>query len=153
MVIPWEDQLSSYSRSTNGSLRGKALMKYKQKWWDIWRTGMHSFTMCRLCFPPALCLVQCCTFSQVRRGADQVLLHWIKNGMVLPCAPVRAHTLAVSYNSASELLRQMLVLRICQSKDVFFFSPFPTVQFSWDTAPCQANVSFILGRDVLKCFT
>lgn len=60
MEIPCEDQFSSYSRSTNGSLRGKALMKYKQKWWDIWRTRMHSFTMYRLCFPPpfsALCNV------------------------------------------------------------------------------------------------
>lgn len=65
MEIPWEDQLSYYSSSINGSLRGKVVVKYKQKWWDIWRTGMRSFTMCCLCFPSALCLVQHLTLCSV----------------------------------------------------------------------------------------
>ena len=102
----------------------------------------------------SLCLVQCLTFCQVRRSADRVFLqrNWIKGEMILPCASVRVHTfLAVSYNSTSELLRWTLVLKICQSKDLFF--PFTTVLFPWDMAHCQANVSPILERDILRCFT
>lgn len=110
---------------------------------------MRSFTMCCLCFPSALCLVQHLTLCQARCCADQVFLqrNWIKDETVPPCASVRAHTfLAVSYSSTSELLRRTLVLKICQSKDVLF--PFTTVLFSWDVAPCQANVSLILERDI-----
>lgn len=102
----------------------------------------------------SLCLVQCLTFCQVRRCADQVFLqrNWTKDETVLPRASVRAHTfLALSYNSTSELLRRMLVLKVCQSKDLFF--PFTPLLFSWDMAHCQANVSLLLERDILRCFT
>ena len=54
MEIPWEDQLSNYSSSINGSPRGKELVKYTQKWRGIWRTEVRSFTMCCFCFPFAL---------------------------------------------------------------------------------------------------
>jgi len=72
----------------------------------------------------SLCLAQSFTFRQVRCGADQVFLqrNWTKDEMALLRASVRAHTfLAVSYSSTSELPRWKLVLKICQSKDLFFF--------------------------------
>lgn len=44
--ISWEEQLSYYSSSENGSLRGEERVKYKQKWWSTWSTGMHSSALC-----------------------------------------------------------------------------------------------------------
>lgn len=151
MEIPWEDQLSYYSSSVNGSLRGRELVKYKQKWWDIWRTGMHTFTMCCLCFPSALCSAS----HSVKFGTALIKCFCKGTGWRMKrfCrVHLCEHTPSWHYPTTAlqSFLGGCLFSRFANQKIYFF--PFTPLLFSWDMAHCQANVSLILERDILRCF-
>ena len=151
MKIPWEDQLSYYSSLVNGSLRGRELVKYKQKWWDIWSTGMHSFTMCCLCFSCALCnashtVKPCAVLIKCFCKGAAASMKWFWRVHLCERTPSwQCPTTALQSFSGGRLFS-----RFANPKISFF--PFTTVLFSWDMAHCQANVSLILERDILRCF-
>lgn len=143
--IPWEDQISYYSSSVKGSLGGKELEKYKQKWWDVWTTGMHSFTMCCLCFSSSLCLMQYFAFCHVQHSTDKCFCKgtgpqkkWCCHVYLCEHAP-----------SCSTLQQRIRAFQDLPTKR-FIFSFHNGPFFSWDVAHCQANVSLILQKGYSK---
>lgn len=89
---------------------GAEQVKYKQKWWDTWSTGMHSSSPCCSCSLSALGNVSQSVqlrSAPIKGFCKQKRLHWL---------------LGVSYSSTPELLRRTLALKMANEKIYVFLS-------------------------------
>lgn len=144
--IPWEDQLSYYSSSVNGSLRGKKLRNTNRNGRISEELECTVFLCAAFVFPLPRALCNALTLCQVQHSTNQVILqrNWTTDEMILPCAPVGAHTLKCPSTALQSFSRF--------AKNIFY-SFRNNFFFPWDMVHFQPNVSLILGKDILRCFT
>lgn len=89
----------------------------------------------------SLCLVQCLSLCPAQPSTNQVFLQTKKAAVALGSV-LQQHFRAPQEDTYSQDYR---------SKDLCF--PFTSALFSWDMAHCQAGVSLISERDILRCVT